>query len=269
MEGDSMPVELSWVPTKISKDEFHKIAYTARGHCHDIHNALGNLLDEQVYRDELTHACLKTYPTRQEAQLRVSHCGFSKDFYLDLLVENGIIFETKAVAALTGAHTCQLLNYLLLTGLSDGMLINFGSRSVECEFVSTRLTPHMRTRYDIDLSSFIPKTAHCHELQIALRALLDDLGVYLELRLYRDALLHVIGGMERFLGHVQIHRNGRIAGFQKALLLSETVALKLSSVSKTRKSYEAHLRKYIPSSNLEAVQWLNFDQDFIELKTIQ
>jgi len=44
---------------------------------------------------------------------------------LDLLIENEIIVELKAVEALTPVHEAQLLSYLKLSGKKIGLLINF------------------------------------------------------------------------------------------------------------------------------------------------
>jgi GxxExxY protein len=49
------------------------------------------------------------------------------DYYADLLVENRIVVELKAVLALTKEHEVQLVNYLTATGTEMGLLINFGS----------------------------------------------------------------------------------------------------------------------------------------------
>lgn len=54
---------------------------------------------------------------------------------LDLVVDNKIILEVKAVTALNDVYREQLLSYLKATGLRLGILINFGGKSVERERV--------------------------------------------------------------------------------------------------------------------------------------
>ena len=49
------------------------------------------------------------------------------DFYADLLIENTILLELKAVRALDEAHKAQLLNYLRGTEIEVGLLLNFGT----------------------------------------------------------------------------------------------------------------------------------------------
>jgi GxxExxY protein len=50
---------------------------------------------------------------------------------VDFLVENKVIFEIKAVSELTDTHLAQALNYLETLNLEIGLLINFGSKSLE------------------------------------------------------------------------------------------------------------------------------------------
>lgn len=52
-------------------------------------------------------------------------------FKADIVVENKVILELKAVNVLHLAHEIQLVNYLTATGIDDGLLINFGSDSLQ------------------------------------------------------------------------------------------------------------------------------------------
>lgn len=68
----------------------------------------------------------------QQAPLKVTFRGIIVgDFYADLLVENRIIVERKAVTALTPQHQAQVINYLKATGLQTALLINFGQPKIE------------------------------------------------------------------------------------------------------------------------------------------
>lgn len=53
------------------------------------------------------------------------------DFVADLLVEDCILVELKAVKALDNIHQAQCMNYLKATGYSVCLLINFGSPKLE------------------------------------------------------------------------------------------------------------------------------------------
>ena len=53
------------------------------------------------------------------------------DFKADIVVEEILILELKAVQTLHMAHEIQLVNYLTATGINDGLLINFGSEELQ------------------------------------------------------------------------------------------------------------------------------------------
>ena len=48
------------------------------------------------------------------------------EYFADLVAENKVIIEVKAVSALTAVHQAQLINYLRISGLRLGFLVNFG-----------------------------------------------------------------------------------------------------------------------------------------------
>lgn len=50
------------------------------------------------------------------------------EFRADIIVENSVLVEIKAVSNLQPAHEAQLLNYLRATGIRVGLLVNFGDR---------------------------------------------------------------------------------------------------------------------------------------------
>ena len=53
------------------------------------------------------------------------------DFKSDLIVNDELIIELKAVSGIIVEHEVQLVNYLAATGKDNGLLINFGGRSLE------------------------------------------------------------------------------------------------------------------------------------------
>jgi len=52
-------------------------------------------------------------------------------YYADIVVNNEMIIELKAVENLSRNHEAQILNYLKATGFKLGLLINFGKEKVE------------------------------------------------------------------------------------------------------------------------------------------
>jgi GxxExxY protein len=52
-------------------------------------------------------------------------------FTADLLVNDSLIVELKAIQSLAKAHEVQLVNYLVATGIDEGLLLNFGAEPLE------------------------------------------------------------------------------------------------------------------------------------------
>jgi len=97
----------------------------------EVHRALGPGLLESAYEAcltfELTQRGLKV---EQQKPLPVVYREVKLDcgYRLDLLVEEAVIVEIKAVDHLMPIHQAQLLSYLKLSGLKVGLLINFNVR---------------------------------------------------------------------------------------------------------------------------------------------
>jgi len=75
------------------------------------------------------------------------------DFAADIIVEDKVILELKSVLRLVEAHEVQLVNYLVATGISTGLLINFGKNGVEIkrkyrEFKTHKNSSKATTHFD-------------------------------------------------------------------------------------------------------------------------
>lgn len=96
--------------------------------CIEVHKELGPGLLESVY-EVCTIAVLKKKGLRVESQVKlpVFFKGeqLEKDFIIDILVENRIILELKAVEGILPIHEAQLVTYLKLSDKRLGLLINF------------------------------------------------------------------------------------------------------------------------------------------------
>ena len=93
-----------------------------------LHTALGPGLLEGAYRAIVTHALRRAgLGVRTEVAVPLVYEGVSLDhaFRIDLVVEDEIIVEVKAVQALLPVHKSQVLTYLRLSGRRVGLLINF------------------------------------------------------------------------------------------------------------------------------------------------
>ena len=181
-----MPITIDADLRRLSQDEFGRVAFEVMGHAFDVHRELGRLFDESVYQTELAARCGNA---RTEVRLEVSFEDFRKVYLLDLLVENGALFEIKTVDSFHDRHRGQLLNYLLLSDLGHGKLINFRPTSVQHEFVNTMLTRSDLKTFEINDREWADGSAP-YGIKKRMAAMLRDLGAGLDLQLYKEALIH-------------------------------------------------------------------------------
>lgn len=98
-----------------------------------VHGALGPGFLESVYKNALAQELQKAALSFEiEKHIEVVYDGVAVGrFVADMLVENRILLELKAAPALSKADSQQLVNYLKATKLDVGLLLNFGSQSLE------------------------------------------------------------------------------------------------------------------------------------------
>ena len=97
--------------------------------CIKIHKELGPGLFESVYEEVAEYVLTKEKGLYIERQKPVpviyNEIKMNDGFRLDLLVEKRVIVEIKSVATLAPVHFKQVLTYLKLLNLKDGILVNF------------------------------------------------------------------------------------------------------------------------------------------------
>jgi len=235
-----------------------------------IHNELGPLCDERIYQDELAYRCevRGIGAALREVPIVVSHEGFSKTHFIDLLVARSVIYELKTVKSLTGQHRKQVLNYLLLTGLQCGKLVNLRAASVEWSFVSTRLTPERRHDYAVEDQEWKDRDEDSLWLRLTMLGLLTDWGAFLAVELFYDAIEHFRGGEDKVVQRIDIVSDSRVVGAQRAHLLNPETAFKITAITRAPLAYEHHLRKFLSHTHLKAIQWVNFNHHSITFRTI-
>ena len=88
---------------------------------------------ESVYKKALVIELKKKgIRVEEEFPINVYYDGIVVGEYrADLIVENVVIVELKAVQCLLPIHEAQLVNYLTATNINDGLLINFGGERIE------------------------------------------------------------------------------------------------------------------------------------------
>ena len=98
-----------------------------------VHRTLGPGFLESVYKKalhyELIRAGLKV-ELEKPIQIRYENVIVG-DYFADVVVNDNLILEVKAIVALAPEHEVQVVNYLTATSKDVGLLLNFGARSLE------------------------------------------------------------------------------------------------------------------------------------------
>jgi GxxExxY protein len=123
----------------ITQRHINEISYKIIGCVIEVHRNLGPGLLESVYEacfvDELKSAGLNV---KSQVYVPVLYKGkdLGGNLKLDLLVEDLIIVEEKAVEVMIPLFKAQLLSYLKLAGKPKGLLINFHCENIKEQLVS-------------------------------------------------------------------------------------------------------------------------------------
>jgi GxxExxY protein len=108
--------------------------YAIIGAAMEVHKELGNGFLEAVYQEalekEFTH---QEIPYKSQPLVRIEYKGkpLKKTYEPDFICFDEVIVEIKAMDKLSSIEHAQIINYLKATRLKVGLLINFGSKSLE------------------------------------------------------------------------------------------------------------------------------------------
>ena len=100
------------------------------GCAYDVYNQLGFGFMEKVYENAMMiKLSQKGLEVVQQAPINVYfEDKLVGEYFADILVNNKVILEFKAVPSLSKAHEVQLVNYLKATGIKVGLVVNFGEK---------------------------------------------------------------------------------------------------------------------------------------------
>jgi GxxExxY protein len=117
----------------MTKKQVTQLSYEITGCAIKVHKALGPGLLESVYEKCLTHELIKRgYTVIQQLTVPVQYDDLIIDteFRLDLLVNDMIVVELKAIENTLPIHEAQLLTYMKLLQKPQGLLINFYTENI-------------------------------------------------------------------------------------------------------------------------------------------
>ena len=108
--------------------------YQIIGAAMEVHKTIGCGFTEPLYQEAFEQELqLREIPFQREKSFHVTYKGkeLKKEFRPDFVCFDKIIVELKAVDDFADEHFAQVYNYLKATGLSLGLLINFGKKSLD------------------------------------------------------------------------------------------------------------------------------------------
>ena len=114
-----------------SRDELNEISGKIIEYSINVHKELGPGMLEGAYEICLMHELVRNgLSVERQVLLPIQYQGIKLDagYRIDLLVENSVIIELKAIDRLLPVHEAQLLSYLRMSELRVGLLINFNVR---------------------------------------------------------------------------------------------------------------------------------------------
>lgn len=118
---------------EIMEDDTNQLTHKIIGLAMQVHRVLGNGFQEVIYQRslaiEMLHAGIN-FEREREMKIfyRDEEVGTRR---VDFLVHGKVMVEIKAIEKLEEVHKAQAINYCEAYGISDGLLINFGSKSLE------------------------------------------------------------------------------------------------------------------------------------------
>jgi len=265
-----MPINTRFKVKNISDKEFYSLDYKIMGIVFDVHNEFGSFCNEKIYKTELADRIQKRElgTVQIEEPIYVFYNDFTKNYYMDLLINQSVMYELKTTKMIINEHRKQAINYLLLAALNNGKLINMRTSSVQHEFILTSLNIKERYQHIIYDQQWINLDDDSIWIKKLMTELLTEWGAFLDTNLFYEAIEYFRGGMEHVIKKIKIKNDSQILGEQKVHLLNPITAFKISGVKKHISLYEQHLRLFLQHTSLRAIQWINFNNHSITFKTI-
>ena len=123
----------------ITQKYINDLAYKIVGCAIEVHKHLGPGLLESVYEKCLIQELKESgFKVKSQVWVPINYKNnvLENDLKLDILVDDLIIIELKAVEVMIPVFKAQLLSYLKLTGKPKGLLINFNTENITNQLVS-------------------------------------------------------------------------------------------------------------------------------------
>jgi len=232
------------------------------------HNELGRLFKESHYARHMASRLSELgHDVEYEYKISLTHEDFTKDYYVDLLIDRFVPYELKTVKELSTEHEAQTLNYLYLCDVRHGKLINFQKPSVESRFISTSLNYEQRLGFSFEQFDWLETSKR--PIKATLKELLDDWGAYLSLEAYKEALVYFCCAPDLRDKPLSFKTNSGYSGDVRLNRIDDESFLYLTTRSKYLNDHEKHLSTLLKMTGQRCAQWIHFDRNRVILRSIR
>jgi len=261
------------------------LTYQLRGIFYQTYNALGPGFDENLYQEICFQKCSNLgIEVKKEEDVHVIYKGNEiATLFLDLLVDNKVIVEFKAVDGIAPVHKAQLICYLTATKITIGLLANFSLGGVQIERLANFPKPVEKVRLQdyccedsFSLTDYKFANSGDEVVVEALRGICEvfnELGYgYLESVYLRALELEL--GVEPFFFDLEhefdVFFDSKRIGTQKIKsVLNDDIWVVLTSTTKPRKGMENKIRSILKSTSLSCGILANLNGNRPQIKIIQ
>lgn len=172
----------------------HKdLTYTINGALFKVYNALGNVWREEAYENAMElELCARGINVERQKEFQIFYFRWNVGNYrVDLLVDDKVILELKAVPKILSLHRAQLISYLKGFDKPLGILANFGGLSLDHATYPNSLELNTPLRDDFDFGKIqIEGKEDIKDLLLIANRILVHLGPGYFHQVYRRAFFH-------------------------------------------------------------------------------
>lgn len=256
----------------VSRDTFDEVDKAVMQCAYASQNHFWRLCEEQVYENDVK-ARLRAEgfeDVHTQVELLVSHQEFQKEYRLDLVV-NQVMYELKAVNSLIPEHDAQALNYAALLGLNRVKLINFGGLKVQGKLHGTPFADVDRQKIHLDKTKWQPLSLACTKLAEWFEGFIQNIGGYLDTRIYEEALVWFCGAEDRCVQRLPVCRNNLEMGKHACRLYGDQCAFVVTGLKsgEGRTTYHRQLQALVNALPIQAFQWINIHHLDVSFVTVQ
>lgn len=133
---------------KINTEDINQLTHKIIGCAMEVHKHLGNGFQEVVYQRALSiELNMQGIEHVREQEMPLQYKGFDIGTRrVDFFVDGRVMVEIKAIEKLEDVHKAQAINYCEAYNIADGLLINFGGKSLDFKRVYNKNLVHPKIK---------------------------------------------------------------------------------------------------------------------------